>query len=99
MPITIEQGYYITSVPINHSDTSLKLFEAVLFKELKTNYPDIPFTKVNILPSFNNPKFAGSQLGSANAFVLSLDAEKADCYETKSIFTFCLLSSLHNHII
>ena len=77
-PVTVEQGYYITGVPINHPYTGLKLTEEALLKELKTSYPDIPFTKVNILPPSNNPKFAGSQLGSANAFVLSSDAEKAD---------------------
>ena len=78
LPVTIEQGYYITGVPINYSNTGLKLSEAALFKKLKTNYPNVPLTKVNILPSFNNPKFAGSQLGSINAFVLLSDAEKAD---------------------
>ena len=41
-PITTEQGYYITSVLINHPDTGLKLTKTALLKELKINYPDIP---------------------------------------------------------
>ena len=59
-PITTEQGYYIIGVPINHSDSSLKLTETALLKELKINYPNVPFTKVNILPPSNNLKFTGS---------------------------------------
>ena len=77
-PVTIEHGYYITGVPIKHPDTRLPLTEAALLKELKINYPDIPFIKANILPPSNNPKFAGSQLGSANIFVSISDATKAD---------------------
>ena len=74
----MKQGYYITGVPINHPDTGLKLMESALFKELKINYPNVSFTKVNILPSLNNPKFASSQLGSTNTFVLLLNTEKSD---------------------
>ncbi|PAV16894.1 hypothetical protein PNOK_0695800 [Pyrrhoderma noxium] len=68
-PVTSEHGYYITGVPIKHPDTGLPLTESALLKELKINYPDVPFIKANILPLSNNPKFAGSQLGSANIFV------------------------------
>ena len=52
--------------------------EADLLVELKLNNPDVPFTKVKILPSNPNPRFVGSQLISANAFVLSKAAAKAD---------------------
>ncbi|PAV17063.1 hypothetical protein PNOK_0712700 [Pyrrhoderma noxium] len=77
-PVTLEHGYYITGVPIKHPDTGLPLTEAALLKELKINFPDVPFVKANILPPSNNPKFAGSQLGSANIFVSMSDAAKAD---------------------
>ncbi|PAV19956.1 hypothetical protein PNOK_0489000 [Pyrrhoderma noxium] len=77
-PVTMEHGYYITGVPIKHPDTGLPLTESALLKELKINYPDVPFIKANILPPSNNPKFAGSQLGSANIFVSISDAAKAD---------------------
>ncbi|PAV17666.1 hypothetical protein PNOK_0615200 [Pyrrhoderma noxium] len=76
--VTMEHGYYITGVPIKHPDTGLPLTESALLKELKINYPDVPFIKANILPPSNNPKFAGSQLGSANIFVSISDAGKAD---------------------
>ena len=76
--VTNEHGYYITGVPIKHPDTGLPLTESALLKELKINYPDVPFIKANILPPSNNPKFAGSQLGSANIFVSMSDASKAD---------------------
>ncbi|PAV19092.1 hypothetical protein PNOK_0593600 [Pyrrhoderma noxium] len=77
-PVTMEHGYYITGVPIKHPDTGLLLTESDLLKELKINYPDVPFIKANILPPSNNPKFAGSQLGSANIFVSMSNAAKAD---------------------
>lgn len=78
LPVTIEQGYYITGVLINHPNTGLKLSESDPLKELKINYPNVLFTKVNILPLSNNLKFAESQLSSANVFVLSSDADKID---------------------
>ena len=76
--VTSEQGYYISSIPINHPIKGTPLSEADLLAELKLNNPDVPFTKVKILPSNPNPRFMGSQLISTNAFVLSKDAAKAD---------------------
>ena len=73
-----EHGYYVTGVPITHPVKGTKLSEDDLLSELRTNNPDVPITRVVILPPSNNPKFANSQLGSANFFVSSKNADTAD---------------------
>ncbi|PAV21545.1 hypothetical protein PNOK_0150200 [Pyrrhoderma noxium] len=73
-----EHGYYVTGIPISHPVKGSKLSEDDLLSELRTNNPDIPITRVVILPPSNNPKFANSQLGSANFFISSKNADMAD---------------------
>ena len=76
--VTSEQGYYISGISINHSLIGTPLSEANLLAKLKLNNPDVLFTKVKILSSNPNSRFKGSQLISANVFVFSKDAAKAD---------------------
>ncbi|PAV20270.1 hypothetical protein PNOK_0289700 [Pyrrhoderma noxium] len=59
-----EQGYYVSGIPITHPVKGSKLSEEDLLSELRNNNPDVPITRVVLLPSSNNPKFANSQLGA-----------------------------------